>query len=321
MKPLWNLVGRAAAVLTATAGLTAAAAGMPAPGTVNYVQGQVTLDGQRVVARSGNPAIVEANRVLDTGEGMAEMLLTPGVFFRMGASSEVRMISPGLDDTRVELVRGTAMLEASEVPKQSNLAVMLAGAAIRIDKKGLYEFATAPAAAGVLDGEATVTLGNAHLNLKKEHWAPLDGGQPLKAQGLDVDAALSTTLFNWSEWRSQYEAQANIAAAQDIVANGGWFGDGWYWDPLWDCYTFLPGSGILYSPFGWGFYAPGWVSRVPRDFYRYRPVAGNRGVRAAAAKANVASGRGAAVGHAGGGVGHAGGGFGGGHGGGGGGRR
>jgi hypothetical protein len=65
---------------------------------------------------------------------------------------------------------------------------------------------------------------------------------------------------------SQAEAQANIAVAQNVVAYGGWYGPGWYWDPFWADYAFLPGAGFLYSPFGWGFYSPAFVYAAP--FYR-----------------------------------------------------
>ena len=36
----------------------------------------------------------------------------------------------------------------------------------------------------------------------------------------------------------------------------GWSGAGWYWDPWFGAWTFIPDDGILYSQFGWGFYSP-----------------------------------------------------------------
>src|SRR4029077_4440887 len=39
----------------------------------------------------------------------------------------------------------------------------------------------------------------------------------------------------------------------------GWYGNGWYWDPWFSAYTFIPGDGIFYDPFGWGFYSP-WLA-------------------------------------------------------------
>jgi uncharacterized membrane protein YgcG len=314
MKTLWDLVGRAVTAI-ATVSLTAAAATMPAPGTINYVEGQVTLDGRSVTVSGANPVLVTTNQTLDTGQGMAEMLLAPGVFLRLGANSEVRMVSPGLADTSVVLLEGSAMLEAAELFKQNNLSVVLGAATVRIDKQGLYDFNAYQLTASVLDGEATVTQGNAHLNLKKGHIVSLAAGQPFKAQKFSESAAEADPLYRWSALRSQYDAQANIGVAETIATDGGWFGAGWYWDPFWDCYAFLPGSGILYSPFGWGFYAPGWVWQAPHHpFYPHQPLPGKPGGKIAASTNRGASGRasgGGAV-HAGGGFGHGGGGGGGG---------
>ena len=71
-------------------------------------------------------------------------------------------------------------------------------------------------------------------------------------------------------------AEANVDAARIVVADGwgpgywgagfwgpGWGWGGWYWDPWFSAYTFMPLDGIFYSPFGWGFYSPGFVYRAP----------------------------------------------------------
>ncbi len=36
-----------------------------------------------------------------------------------------------------------------------------------------------------------------------------------------------------------------------------------YWDPWFDSFTFLPGDGIFYNPFGWGFYSPACAFAAP----------------------------------------------------------
>ena len=52
-------------------------------------------------------------------------------------------------------------------------------------------------------------------------------------------------------------AEADADTARLYVNGGpGWYGAGWYWDPWFSAYTFIPGAGIFYSPFGWGFYSP-----------------------------------------------------------------
>src|SRR5579862_5529270 len=120
MKSLLNLLAlRGAADLVATVSLTASAPTMPAPGTINYTEGQVTLDGLNLATSPATPAVVAPNQILATGQGMAEMLLTPGAFFRVGPNSQVRMISPGLADTALELVKGSAMVEAAELFKEN----------------------------------------------------------------------------------------------------------------------------------------------------------------------------------------------------------
>lgn len=274
MKGLRKQHGKLVLILLAAAASGAAkTTSMTAPGTVNYVEGQVALNGQDLSAKSMGSAQLETNQVLDTGNGKAELLLTPGVFFRLGDNSEARMVSPGLADTRVELTKGSAVLEVADLFKENDLSVMVNGATTRIEKTGLYDFNAEQGAVSVLDGKATVYEGDAHVTLKKGHQVLL-ARQPLKSSGINKEASEADDLYRWSKLRSQYEAEANLDAARTVVVGGGWYGPGWYWDPFWSCYAFLPGDGILYSPFGWGFYSPGWVWRVPH-YYHYPVVAGH----------------------------------------------
>ena len=281
MRGLWRNGWQLTLVTVAAAALgVAKPTTMPVPGTVNYIEGQVALDGQTLSTTSAGSALLETNQLLETGQGSAELLLTPGVFFRVGDNSEVRMVSPGLANTRVELLKGSAMLEVTELFKENDLAVMVDGATSRIDKNGLYDFNAAQPAVSVLDGKATVYEGDAHVTLKKGHEALLGNGQALKSQKFNKETVETDPLYRWSSLRSQYEAEANIDTARTVIVNGGWYGPGWYWSPFWGFYSFLPGDGILYSPFGWGFYSPGWAWRAPHYYHRY-PVVGGHGFRTA----------------------------------------
>ena len=137
----------AASVLLA---IPAAAASSAIPGTLNYVEGQVAVAGQTVTSHSVGSVQLEPNQVLETGQGRAEILLTPGVFLRVGDNSAVRLVSPGLADTRVEVLRGQAIVEVAELFKDNNLWVMMNGASTRLDKEGLYAFnADFPAGSGL----------------------------------------------------------------------------------------------------------------------------------------------------------------------------
>ena len=287
MQGLWRTGWQVPLVMLAVAVLgVAKPTTVPAPGTINYIEGQVALNGQALPVNSAGSALLETNQLLDTGQGKAELLLTPGVFFRLGDNSEVRMVSPGLADTRVELLKGSGMLEVTELFKENDLGVLVDGATARINKKGLYVFNADQPQVSVLDGQATVYEGDAHVTLKKGHEALLANGQTLKSQKLNEEAVETDPLYRWSSLRSQYEAEANINTAQTVVVNGGWYGPGWYWNPFWGFYSFLPGDGILYSPFGYGFYSPGFVWRVPHH-YHY-PAATGRGFRTAPPVAHTA---------------------------------
>src|SRR3984957_18241457 len=252
-----TLLGRLAA--SALVALPVAAASSAIPGTLNYVEGQVAVAGQTVTSHSVGSVQVEPNQVLETGQGRAELLLTPGVFLRVGDNSAVRLISPGLADTRVEVLRGQAIVEVAELFKDNNLWVMMNGASIRLEKEGLYAFNATSQLVQVFDGQATVEQADRHMDLKKGH--QLAFGGPWKATHFDPNSqAAQNPLYAWSNLRSEYEAQASMQSARNVFVGGGsyWDGPGWYWNPYWSMYGFIPGDGIWFSPFGWPFYSP-WV--------------------------------------------------------------
>src|SRR5579864_1421101 len=101
------------------------------PGTINYIEGQVRLEGRALTAKSAGSVQLEPNQTLSTDHGKAEILLTPGVFLRVGDNSEVRMVSPELANTQVELLNGEAMVEATEVLNGNNITVVDHGAITR----------------------------------------------------------------------------------------------------------------------------------------------------------------------------------------------
>ncbi len=237
--------------------LTASAAGNAVPGTLNYVEGQVTVAGKTVTSQSVGSVQLEPNQVMQTASGRAELLLTPGVFLRLGDNSSLRLISPNLADTRVELLKGTAVVEVNEIFKDNNLWVLLNGASARLDKEGLYSFNADSHQVRVFDGKATVQVNDRRVDLKKGRELAL--AEPFKAAHFDTKApAEQDPLLAWSNLRSEYAAEASLQSARNIFVGGDpyWYGPGWYWNPYWDMYGFIPGDGIWYSPFGWPFYSP-----------------------------------------------------------------
>jgi hypothetical protein len=252
------------------------------PGTLNYVEGSADLASQALSSKSVGSAELQPGQTLDTGNGKAEVLLTPGVFLRVGSDSSVKMLSPDLTNTEVALTKGQAMVEVDEIHQQNDIRVKLDGTAARIEKTGLYAFDANQSQVRVLDGEALVQEGDKDIKIKAGHELNVAPGASQKAEKFDKKAFEDSELYRWSSLRSAYLAEANADQARVYYVGGGfgpgWWGAGWYWDPWFAAYTFIPGDGIFYSPFGWGFYSPLWAYRAPvfyghyvHDFATYRP--------------------------------------------------
>jgi hypothetical protein len=266
MTSLWRTSGRLAGVLL-FAGVGAwAQTSMAHPGAVNFTEGQVLVDGQAL--RASETAQVQPGQTLETRDGRAEMLLTPGVFLRLNNNSQARLDSNSITDTRIDLLKGEAMIEAAQVEKDNGIQITDAGYNTLIDKRGIYELNADQPRVKVYDGEVTVRGGDRSVNLKKGHELALVAtNAKLKTQGFDTKN--TDALYSWSRLRSEYMAEANIATARTIVVNNpGWFyGTGWYWNPYYTSWAFVPGAGYWGSPFGFGFgfYSPAYWSY-------YRPV-------------------------------------------------
>jgi hypothetical protein len=233
------------------------------PGTVNYIEGAAYLNGQQLTGKSVGSTDLNPGEELSTQTGKAEILLTPGVFLRLDDNSEVKMISPDLTKTQVELDHGRAGIEVDEIHPQNNLDILDAGVTTQLVKNGYYEFNADQPTAMVFDGKAAVEVGDGKYRVVKSHHELAlvsgPGDKPLaqeKPASFDTNEA-KDDLYNWNSLRSQYLAEANNQIAGEYGGGPG-FAPSWYWDPyMWD-YTFI-GMGPFYSPFGWGFYPYGWA--------------------------------------------------------------
>jgi hypothetical protein len=230
------------------------------PGTINYVEGQATLNGQQLTSKSAGAEGIAAGQTLSTTNGKVEVLLTPGVFLRLGDNSAVTMVSPDLTKTEIQVDRGRAEVEVDLLYKQNDLLVDQGPSQTKLLKNGLYEFDTTANTMRVFDGEAVVSPSQSAKNwvkVKGHHELALTG-EPAKPQDFSAEeAANQDPLYNWSKLRADYLGQANLALAQEYAGNGGYgFDPGWFWDPALYSYTWLPGDGLFWSPFGYGFYSP-----------------------------------------------------------------
>jgi len=209
--------------------------------------------------------MLEAGQVLATANGKAEILLTPGIFLRLGDDSTVQMVSTDLTHTEIKLDQGHANVEVDQIYPQNTILIDLKNGQTQLLKNGLYTFDAANATVRVFDGKAAVYPGASTqasvkpIDLKGGHQLVLNG-EPLKPQGFNKDQAKADPLYKWSSLRSNYLGQANLNLAEEYAAYPGYpgFYPGWYWAGAFG-YTWLPGDGLFWSPFGYGFYSPYYI--------------------------------------------------------------
>ena len=232
------------------------------PGALNFIQGDVSVNGDPVWSTNVKSTFLKESDVIAVKNGKAEVLLTPGVFLRLGENSQVRMIKPSLIETQIEVLSGESMIEVDDMVVGSSVAVMDHGSSTTLIKPGLFRFTETTIAS--LDGKADVAFGTRKVELKKNHQVEI--GDALTASKVDLNQG--DDLFAWSNTRAQYNAAATYVGSTSVYNSGGYgYGSysspGWYWNSPFNSYMWLPSNGAFYSPFGWGFYGPGLVSYAP----------------------------------------------------------
>ncbi len=142
-------------------------------GLIYYFDGFVYLDGQQLQPHLGKFPSVPQGTELRTGLGRAEVVLTPGVFLRVGDKSAIRMLSNDLADTRVELLEGSAILDSAEPNSGTAVTVVFKDWQVRSPQAGVYRIDADPPHVWVVKGKAEVTAG--------------PKGQPISVdQGMDL---------------------------------------------------------------------------------------------------------------------------------------
>jgi hypothetical protein len=189
-------------------------------GTIHYTEGQVSLDGNAIQPKFGEFPEVKSGQVLSTQDGRAEILLTPGVFLRLGENSSFKMISNQLSNTRLEVQSGEAMIEVGELLPDNAIAVVFHQGDISIAKRGLYRFDSDPAKLRVYEGEASIVSPSADPTIVRKGHELIFGEAKLEARSFD--AKETDEFYRWSARRDEYVAEANITSAKAVRdTNGG----------------------------------------------------------------------------------------------------
>jgi hypothetical protein len=220
-------------------------------GVVYYLDGSVYLNDQPLESRMGKFPSMPQGAELRTAQGHAEVLLTPGVFLRMGENSSIRMLSNDLANTRVELETGSAIVDSSDPASGTAVTLIFRSWQVSSADAGTYRIDSDPPRVWVLKGDADVVTG------EKRPVAVAEGMDlPLTAALRPEDSSTQPTdsLSEWAKGRGDSIATDDTITQK--IDN----------DPLsqmpdFQGFTYFPFVGVPYM--GMGLYSSRYGSAFP----------------------------------------------------------
>jgi hypothetical protein len=221
-------------------------------GLIQLTVGSVYLQDKPVHKTVTNMLQVKQSEVLRTGpDGYAEVLLTPGVFLRLGNSTSFRMDSDALAHTHLTMLAGSAMLECDELLPDNNVSFDVGNKPVELRKKGLYRLEASPAAVATIQGELFVA-GNVGTTVKKGRLLQFDSAVP---EPVKFHNDKNDELYTFSKARSEDSAYATGVTSSSLLSSGYGCrgGSSWYLMGGVGMYSYLPCSGMYSNAFGYSF--------------------------------------------------------------------
>jgi hypothetical protein len=243
-------------------------------GFINRVEGKVYIQHSNDVSMDRNRAVLgtqmkDGDLILTGADGYAEILLTPGSYLRLNHQTEVRALNTAFSEARFEVVKGSIFIEAGQLDKKDPIEIVTPNGPLAINKDGLLRIDVRQGLTEVSVRQGEIYLGTRGQLLAKNATkvgrgkvARLSGAASEMAK-VDKDAVDDFDL--WSFNRAQTLVAANYSALRRSRNIGGPLTFGWLFDPFYNCYTFIPGRGYFYSPYGLPFF------RQFNDYYYYYP--------------------------------------------------
>jgi len=121
--------------------------------------------------------------------GRSEAMLNACAVMHLDVNSSMRMVSDRLDDARVELLSGSALVHVDEVVRQTKITIVVKGVAVPLTVRGLYRFDVDPPRLRVWKGKA--------LSARAGREVALDGSSKRAKFNIERQDALD----RWSERR------------------------------------------------------------------------------------------------------------------------
>ncbi len=243
-------------------------------GLVHYFEGDVYIEERNAsndlekikVPQSRTKFVqLEVNQIFSTGAGRAEILLSPGMFLRMGENCEIQFLSVRLGDELVVVSKNKGncaiVLDFMDMPKNTQFLLDFDCWRFRIPKKGIYHFSTNGLGETF---EFRIIAGEVFIDIMEDYYGKLSKGRVLvvkesKDETRKLEKDFSDEALRWSRRRDSYLAAANVWAAKNIFegfTRNGWQNNSWYWNPYFGMYTFIPGRGNIDCYWGFRFFNP-----------------------------------------------------------------
>ena len=232
-------------------------ASLAAPsGLVNISSGEVMVlrrGGSALAPLSSREAILAGDAVTTASSGRVEVLLGPGAFLRVAEDSEFAWVDGSIDNLRISLVRGSAIIDAMGSPDVPVIAeVGVPGVAVQIRREGVYRFERT-AGGGlrlhVRQGRARIIGGDGVAEIGSREEAIVEGGTFVtKRAGRTADADV---LDAWSRQRAETLAAASRSVSDQALSTsyssssrrrslGASSSRGWVYAPSFGCHAWLP---------------------------------------------------------------------------------
>jgi hypothetical protein len=251
-------------------------------GIVHYFEGDVYIGDHRLEAHLGTFPSIPPGAELHTESGQAEVLLTPGVFLRLGENSAIRIVANDLADTKVELLRGSAIVESGEPNPDTSVTLIYESWSISSRRRGTYRIDSDPARLWVFQGTAEVVAASNGKPVTVEKGMDLRFGSGLVPERSSHQP--SDAVSEWNNGRSESIIADNAITSQidEDPANRNGLDSFTYFPilgvssvglisptPYSSIYPYQPGFNSVYGsvyPYQPGFnsmYLPGYMYRPP----------------------------------------------------------
>ena len=216
---------------------------------------------------STRDALADRDRVSTGAGGRVEMLLSPGAYFRAAENSEFELENSSLDNLRVKLNAGSAIIEATGADGANMFVeIKTPDTNVAVNKRGIYRINVLPparqTAVYVREGYALV----GRVKVKEGRTITVGaGGAASESTIAKFDEKERDAFDLWSESRAETLVATNKRLTRSAIRDSytaynrsgfsrGYRGSGlWLYNSSFGGHTFLPFYAGLSSPYGYGY--------------------------------------------------------------------